>query len=103
MLIYNITLKIDWAIQPQWLAWMKQVYIKKIMESGCFVKQQLVRLLEVNDEEGPTYALQLYAGHKEDFDNYAEYFLVENEAFGYEKWKNGVLSFSTLMQIEDQG
>lgn len=101
MLIYNITLKIDWSIQPQWLAWIKQVYIQNIMSSGCFVKHQLVRLREIEEEEGPTYALQLYALSKQKYNEFIEYFLVENEALSYEKWKNGVLSFSTLMEIED--
>ena len=101
MLIYNITLKIEWAIQPQWLAWMKNVYIKTIMESGCFERHQLVRLLEIEEDEGPTYALQLYAASHEKYNWYIENFSPENEALVYETWKGDVLSFSTLMEVVD--
>ena len=101
MLIYNITLKTDWTIQPQWLAWMKETYINIIMESRCFNKHQLVRLLEIEEDEGPTYALQLYAVNREKYNSYIENFLLENEAFVYETWKGNVLSFSTLMEVVD--
>ena len=101
MLIYNITLKTDWAIQPQWLAWMKETYINVIMESRCFTKHQLVRLLEIEEDEGPTYALQLYAVNREKYSWYIENFLPENEALVYETWKGNVLFFSTLMEVVD--
>jgi len=101
MLIYNITLKIEWAIQQQWLHWMKEVYIKKVLDSDCFIRYQLVRLLEIDEDEGPTYALQLYAADRERYERHIKYYLPENETITYKEWGNSVLSFSTLMEIID--
>ncbi|MDQ2753136.1 MAG: DUF4286 family protein [Bacteroidota bacterium] len=99
MLIYNITLKIEWTIQSPWLQWMQQVYITAIMDTGCFTRYQLVRLVEIEEEEGPTYALQLYAANREHYNNYIENHLLHFEAKSYEKWGGDVLLFSTVMEI----
>ena len=69
------------------------------MESGCFSKYQFVRLIEIEEDDGPTYALQLYAAGKEKYEYYIANSMAENEALSYEKWQNSVLSFSTLMEI----
>jgi hypothetical protein len=70
-----------------------------MMHTGCFTKHQLVRLLEVDEEEGLTYALQLYADSREDYDQYIETHLPRNEKMSYEKWGSDVISFSTLMEV----
>ena len=36
-------------------------HIKEIMETGCFTRYQMVKLLETDEEEGATYAIQYYA------------------------------------------
>lgn len=78
---------------------MQTVYITTIMNTGCFTRHQLVRLLEIDEEEGVTYALQLYAVKKEDYFDYIETYLPQIETVNYEKWRNNVLSFSTLMEV----
>lgn len=98
MLIYNITLKIDWAIQPEWLQWMQEVYIIALMNTGCFVQHQLVRLLEIDEEEGPTYALQLYASNRKSYNDYIQMHLPQIEKLSYDKWGGDVMSFGTLME-----
>ncbi len=99
MLIYNITLKINWTIQQKWLAWMKEIYITTIMNTGCFISHQWVRLLDIDEEEGPTYALQLYAESRKMYNVFLETYLPHTEIMHYEKWGNDVLFFSTLMEI----
>ena len=101
MLIYNITLKVEWTIQPEWLVWMKEVYIKQVMDTGCFTKHQLVRLLDIEEDEGPTYALQLYVESREKYIEYLEQYLPEQETAALQKWSGSALSFSTLMEIVD--
>ncbi len=98
MLIYNITLKIEWTIQPEWLQWMREVYITALMNTGCFTQYQLVRLLEIDEEEGPTYALQLYVADRKAYDDFIQAYLPEVEQISYEKWRGNMMSFSTLME-----
>jgi len=99
MLIYNITMQAEWGIHDAWLQWMYTIYLPFIMNSGCFEKYQLVQLLEVNDAEGPTYALQLYAASKADYNRYLELYLPEIEQQSFEKWEGSLVTFATLMQV----
>ncbi len=99
MLIYNITLKIEWIIQTQWLQWMQEVYIVALMNTDCFTRHQLVRLLDIDEEEGPTYALQLYVRSRKSYNDYLQTHLPQMQKLSYEKWDGGVLSFSTLMEM----
>ena len=101
MLIYNITLKIEWMIQPQWLLWMKDVYLKQVMDTGCFTNYKLVRLLDIDEDEGPTYALQLYMDSREQYIEYLGQYLPEHETTALEKWGSSALSFGTLMEVVD--
>ena len=99
MFIYNITIKISWQIQPEWLQWMQEIYVEEVMNTGCFVKYQMVRLLEIEEDEGPTYALQLYADSSVNYDRYVHEYLPGNERAVYTKWGNNVLFFCTLMEV----
>jgi len=99
MFIYNITMQTEWQIHDAWLLWMYETYLPYAMESGCFEKYQLVKLVEVNDAEGPTYALQLYAGSKADYNRYLELYLPQIEQQTFEKWEGSLVSFATLMQV----
>ena len=103
MLIYNITLKIEWAIQLQWLAWMKDEYSKQVMETGCFTRYQLLRLLDIEEDEGPTYALQLYIENREKYIEFLGQYLPELETAALQKWGSSALTFSTVMEIVELG
>jgi len=49
---------------------MVNVLIPEVPGSGCFKKHQFVRLSEIDETEGPTYAIQYYADDKTDYDRY---------------------------------
>ncbi len=99
MLIYNITIKIEWTKQPKWLQWMKSIYIAEIMKSNCFTKYQFARLLDIDEDDGPTYVLQLYTENREKYNEFTDRFLPPIEVLGYEKWGSSMLLFSTLMDV----
>ena len=99
MLIYNTTIKVALPIHQQWLLWMKNEYIGKVMESRCFTKYVLVRLLNIDEEEGPTYALQLYANSINEYERYEEKYRQESDKMSYEKWGSNVIFFRTLLEI----
>eukprot|EP01035_Chromulina_nebulosa_P051609 gene51609-70282_t len=60
-IIYNITTKVDWLVHDAWLRWMLDVHIPEVLGTGCFEKHLLVRILETDETEGPTYAVQYQA------------------------------------------
>lgn len=101
MIVYNVTIKVEWAIHDQWLQWMKQEHMPEMISTGCFYQSQLLRLLEVDEEEGPTYAAQYYAESKALYNQYIDKFSVEKREQAFQKWGNHFIAFRSVMQVVD--
>ncbi|MEO5891354.1 MAG: DUF4286 family protein [Ferruginibacter sp.] len=99
MIIYNITIKVDPSIQDEWLAWLKEVHIPDILNTGCFTKANILRLLETDDTDGPTYAVQYHAESKAIYNRYIEKFSVILMQKSFEKWGDHFLSFPSVLQV----
>ena len=99
MLIYNITTKVDWSIHEQWVIWMKDTHIPDIMKSGCFVQWQFVRILDIDESDGPTYATQLYAESKATYNRYIELFAPTLRQDAIATWGNHFIGFRSLMEV----
>ena len=99
MFIFNITTNIEWSIHNEWLQWMMNINIPRILNTNCFKKYQLVRLLETDETDGPTYALQLYTESKADYNRYIELYSAPIEQAATQLWGDKLVSFQTLMHI----
>ncbi|MEN9686598.1 MAG: hypothetical protein RLZZ28_2384 [Bacteroidota bacterium] len=99
MLIYNVTTKLSWPIHEAWLKWMKEKHIPEILATGCFTDARFVRLLDTDEAEGPTYAVQFFAETAEQYQKYLDAHapLLRKEAM--ETWGEQFISFRTLMQV----
>ena len=58
MFIYNVTVKVDWSIHEAWVQWMLNEHMPEMIKTGCYTDSKLLRLLETDEKEGPTYAAQ---------------------------------------------
>ena len=98
MFLYNVTIKLDHSIHAEWVQWMKDKHIPDIMQTGCFTGYKFVRLLDIDDTEGVTYATQYFAATKEDYDKYISVFanLLRDQAL--KLWGNKFMGFRTLMK-----
>lgn len=101
MYIYNITTKLLHSIHADWVNWMKEEHIPAVMQSGCFTGYKFVRLLEVDEEDGPTFAVQFSASTKADYDRYINEFAPALRQDTFNRWGNQVISFRSLMQVVD--
>ncbi|MCY7291186.1 MAG: DUF4286 family protein [Ferruginibacter sp.] len=99
MIIYNVTTKVHGSIAKEWLQWMKDVHVKEILETGCFTNFKIVKLLEIDEGEGPTYALQLYADSKAIYNQYVEKFAGKMRQQAFDKWGDKFISIRSVMQI----
>lgn len=99
MIIYNITIQVSRGIHNEWLQWQLKEHIPQIMATNCFNKHQVLMLLEIDDTEGPTYAIQFYAESKADYNRYIELYapVLRNKAA--DKWGEQFVAFRTLMQV----
>ena len=99
MLLYNVTIKIDWSIHDEWLAWMQDIHIPEVLGTGCFSSHKLLRLLQVDEEDGPTYAVQFYAATLDDFEAYLAHHAEHFRLQAAERWGADFIAFNTVMQV----
>ena len=71
-IILNVTMKAEAQIAAVFLRWLQEEHIPEMMRTGCFREYKLVKLLEVDDSEGPTYAIQYLAERMEDYHRYLQ-------------------------------
>jgi hypothetical protein len=99
MIIYNVTTMVSNAVHDQWLAWMKEEHLPEIMATGLFERNQFMRLMDVDEQQGITYAVQFFASTKENYDSYISNHAPALRLKGTEKWGDQVVGFRTLMKI----
>lgn len=99
MVIYNITNQVNRDIHEEWLQWQLNEHIPQIMATGCFAKYQMQKLLEIDETDGPTYAIQYYAESKADYNRYIELYAPALRKIAYTKWGEQFVAFRTLMQV----
>jgi len=99
MIIYNVTVKVEQSIAEAWLKWLLEEHLPEVMNTGCFASNKVVRLLEVDDSEGPTYAIQYHADSKADYNRYIEMHAEGMRQKSFDKWGNRFISFRSVMQV----
>jgi len=99
MIIYNVTIKVDHTIAKDWLQWLLNEHIPEVMQTGCFTENKVVRLLEVDDTEGPTYAVQYFAESKAFYDQYVLQFAPLLRDKSYQKWGERFIAFRSVMEV----
>lgn len=98
-LIYNVTSKVSHSIHKEWLKWMQEHHIPAVLATGCFFKATVLRLKEVDEEEGPTYAIQYHAASESDYERYLARFSAGLRQEILDKWGNQFIAFRTVMQV----
>ena len=69
------------------------------MSKACFVRFQFVRILETDETEGVTYAVQFYAEEKELYDRYIDLFAPALREDALKSWGNKTIAFRSLMEV----
>jgi hypothetical protein len=98
MIVYNVTTKVRWNILEAWLTWQVEEQIPAILSTGLFDNHQLFRLLEQDEEEGPTFITQFHTSSPERYQQYILEYGPALQQLGWEKWGDAFISFRTVMQ-----
>ena len=98
-IIYNVTIKVNAAIANDWLAWLQDEHIVEVRHTGCFNKATIMRLLEVDETEGPTYAIQYFAETRLLYDEYIEKHAGVMRQKSFDKWGNKFIAFRSVMEV----
>jgi len=99
MIVYNVTVKVNWKILEKWLEWEIGEDIPAVLATGLFDDYKFFRLLEQDEEEGPTFIVQYFTRSLENYQKYIMEFAPARQETGRNKWGDGFIAFRTLMQL----
>ncbi len=99
MIIYNVTAKVDHNIAEAWLEWLKTEHIPEVLGTGCFTDARILLLMEVDESDGITYAIQYHSESKALYNRYIKEYSTTLRDKGTEKWGDKFVAFRSVMQI----
>lgn len=97
MLLYNVTFIVEESSASEWLDWMQQVQIPKILSSGAFISNKLLRVVD-SPNEGVTFCSQYIAEHMADYLTFKELHEPVLEEELNIRFKDRFVSFRSLME-----
>ena len=98
MILYNVTSSLEPSIADEWLDYMRTTHMPEVMETGFFIKSQLLRLLNEEDD-GITYAAQYYCLSLEHLDEYQTICAPALRADMEKHFGGKLVSFRTLLEV----
>ncbi len=98
MIIYNITFNINFPAEKEWLQYMKNHYMPKILETGLPVECKMFRLLTEIENEGATYTVQFRFNCMEDFMAYQTKYQSSLIDKHHNMFNGQYVSFRTLLE-----
>ncbi len=98
MILYNVTSSIEPAVADQWLDYMRSTHMPEVMETGFFLKSQLCRLLN-EENDGITYAAQYYCLSVEQLDEYQRLCAPALRADMEARFAGQYVSFRTVLEV----
>jgi|SRR6476661_4572598 len=98
MILYNVTSSIDPDVAEEWLEFMRDIHMPEVMDTGFFLKSQLCRLLNEEDN-GITYAAQYYCLSLEQLEQYQELCAPALRASMESRFGGRYVSFRTVLEV----
>ena len=98
MFIHNVTTHVEVSIESQWMDWMRDEYLPKMMKTGKFIKVVLFKVITEEDMGGSSYATQYHCNSHDDFERYLaeDAPMLRNQAV--EKFGERILSSNTELE-----
>lgn len=64
MYIYNVTTQVQKTIHHAWLEWITNDFAPEIIATGLFSHFQIVKILDIDESDGPTFAVQYFTDNR---------------------------------------
>lgn len=99
MIIYNVTVNIDFDVHDEWLTWMHQTHIPDVMKTGLFLEARISKIL-AEEEGGKSYAIQYLCESMEVYEQYQSVFAPKLQQEHSSKFAGKFVAFRTLLKVE---
>ncbi|MFT4202945.1 MAG: DUF4286 family protein [Chitinophagaceae bacterium] len=103
LFISNETFKLDWSIHEEWLEWVDGILLPEVRNSAHTQWVRFVKLHGLEEDDGPTYALQTGFAAKADYNRFVEIEVPPLMQQAYSRWQEQFFSFRTLMEVLHDG
>ena len=99
MYIYNVTTQVKEYIHVEWLEWMRNDFIPEMIATELFSYYRIVKILDIDESDGPTYAIQYFTDSRAKYDQFVQLYSNKFSQKAIEKWKDKIFSFRSLMEV----
>ncbi len=103
MILYNVTVKIDHESHTRWLEWMERTHIPQVMQTACFSEYRFCKLLDADESDGVTYAIQYLAKNMEAIADYQQHFAPALQADYKKNFEGHYVVFRSLLEVIHKG
>jgi len=101
MILYNVTVSIDAAIENEWLQWMKEVHLPDVLATGYFAEAKIARIL-AEEQGGKAYSVQYYAFSMDAYEAYEKDHAPRLREEHQQKFGSRTAAFRTLLHVIHQ-
>jgi hypothetical protein len=98
MILYNVTISIDAAVEEEWLQWMKEIHIPDVMNTGVFIDNKICRI-HAEEEGGKSYSIQYLAKSWNEYNQYQEQFALKLQQEHTLKFSGKFAAFRTILEV----
>ena len=99
MYIYNVTTQVKEYIKVEWLEWMRNDFIPEMIATELFSHYRIVKILDIDESDGPTYAIQYFTDNRAKYDQFVQIYSDKLSQKAIEKWKDKIFSFRSFMEV----
>ncbi|MFK8057846.1 MAG: DUF4286 family protein [Saprospiraceae bacterium] len=102
MIVYNVTVKIDLPVAEEWLEWMRSEHIPEVLATGLFVSYRMLRIMNDQDKEGTSYAIQYTCKDNATLQAYFANYAPALQKKHKERYNNSYIAIRTLMKVVEE-
>jgi len=99
MYIYNVTTNVHESIQIEWLQWMKENHIPKMLATGKFSNAKMSQVLINEEMGGVTYSVQYTTDSIETLHEYYNENATELREESLTLYKDKIVAFRTELKV----
>ena len=99
MILYNVTVSVDFSIEQDWKVWMQDIHIPEVLETGYFTGHRMLKLLnDQPDATGATYAIQYELSTIGHLDTYLQKEAPSLQLKHQQRYGQKIMAFRTVLE-----
>ena len=98
MILYNVTINIDYDVHDEWLDCMKNKHIPDVLKTGLFIENKICRIL-AEEDGGKSYSIQYFLKNMDDYYTYQKEYAPSLQLEHTQKYEGKFAAFRTILEV----